>query len=184
MNDGDIKGVILHNLLKNESYSRKVVPFIKIEYFKDRRERILFESIQEFILKYNNLPTKEVLHIVLEKKETINESEHQLILDLLEELYKHQETVDSEWLLDETEKFCKESAVYNAIMESINIIDGNSKTDSGSIPDILSKALAVSFDKSVGHDYLENADDRFDFYKRVEEKIPFDIDKLCFLLYK
>ena len=100
MNDGDIKGVILHNLLKNESYSRKVVPFIKVEYFKDRRERILFESIQEFILKYNNLPTKEVLHIVLEKKETINESEHQLILDLLEELYKHQETVDSEWLLD------------------------------------------------------------------------------------
>jgi len=176
MNDGDIKGVILHNLLKNESYSRKVVPFIKVEYFKDRRERILFESIQEFILKYNNLPTKEVLHIVLEKKETINESEHQLILDLLEELYKHQETVDSEWLLDETEKFCKESAVYNAIMESINIIDGSSKVDSGSIPDILSKALAVSFDSHVGHDYIEDSESRFNFYHTVEQKIPFDLE--------
>jgi replicative DNA helicase len=176
MNDGDIKGVILHNLLKNESSSRKVVPFIKVEYFKDRRERILFESIQEFILKYNNLPTKEVLHIVLEKKETINESEHQLILDLLEELYKHQETIDSEWLLDETEKFCKESAVYNAIMESINIIDGSSKVDSGSIPDILSKALAVSFDSHVGHDYIEDSESRFNFYHTVEQKIPFDLE--------
>ena len=99
-----------------------------------------------------------------------------MILDLLEELYKHQETVDSEWLLDETEKFCKESAVYNAIMESINIIDGSSKVDSGSIPDILSKALAVSFDSHVGHDYIEDSESRFNFYHTVEQKIPFDLE--------
>ena len=172
----DIKHVILHNLLKNESYSRKVVPFIKVEYFKDRNERVLFEAIQDFILKYNNLPTKEVLQIVLDKKETINEDEYKNILILLEDVSKVQEDVDSEWLLNETETFCKESAVYNAIMESINIIDGNSTSDSGSIPDILSKALAVSFDSHVGHDYLEDSESRFNFYHTVEQKIPFDLE--------
>ena len=172
----DIKHVILHNLLKNESYSRKVVPFIKVEYFKDRNERVLFEAIQDFILKYNNLPTKEVLQIVLDKKETINEDEYKNILILLEDVSKVQEDVDSEWLLNETETFCKESAVYNAIMESINIIDGNSTSDSGSIPDILSKALAVSFDSHVGHDYLEDSESRYNFYHTVEQKIPFDLE--------
>lgn len=173
---GDIKYVILHNLLKNESYSRKVVPFIKVEYFKNKHDKVLFEITQDFILKYNNLPTKEVVNIMLEKKDNIIQDEYDTLCELVEELYKPQETVDFEWLMDETEKFCKESAVYNAIMESINIIDGNTTTDSGAIPDILSKALAVSFDSHVGHDYIEDSQLRYEFYHTIEQKIPFDLE--------
>jgi len=173
---GDINTIILHNLLKNETYSRKVIPFIKEEYFKDRREKILFKVIQDFILKYNNLPTKEVLCIILDKIEIINEEEHKGILSLLDEIYVPIEEVDSKWLLEETEKFCKDSAVYNAIMESINIINETSTNQSNAIPDILSKALAVSFDSHVGHDYIEDSESRFEFYHTVEQKIPFDLE--------
>ncbi len=172
----EIKSIIFSNLVKNESYSRKVIPFLKSEYFKSRTDKFFFELISEFIIKYNNLPTKEVLGIMLDKLEGISEEEVKSIGQLIEEAYRPMADVDFVWLMDETEKFCKDSAVYNAIMESINIIDGKGKSDSGAIPDILSKALAVSFDSHIGHDYIEDAEQRYNFYHTVEQKTGFDLE--------
>ena len=172
----DVEKIILHNLLKNETYSRKVTPFLKREYFHDRSVRFTFESIQDFILKYNNLPTKEALYIILDKNKSITQEETKRISNILEEVYNSKENCDIEWLMDETEAFCKEKAVYNAIMESIQIIDGKGQQSQGSIPDILSKALAVSFDVHIGHDYIEDYLARYDFYHTVEKKVPFDLD--------
>lgn len=172
----EIKSIIFSNLVKNESYSRKVIPFLKSEYFKSRTDKFFFDLVSDFILKYNNLPTKEVLGIMLDKLEGISEEEISVIGQLIEDSYKPISDVDQIWLIDETEKFCKDSAVYNAIMESINIIDGKSKSDSGAIPDILSKALAVSFDSHIGHDYIEDAEQRYNFYHTIEQKTGFDLE--------
>ena len=172
----DIEKLILHNLIKNETYSRKATPFIKREYFHDRGLRFVFETIHDFIIKYNNLPTKEALYIILDKNKSITQEEMKRVSTIIEEISNHKETCDNEWLLNETENFCKEKAVYNAIMESIQIIDGKSQQEQGSIPDILSKALAVSFDVHIGHDYIEDYEKRFDFYHTVEKRIPFDLE--------
>jgi len=172
----DIEKLILHNLIKNETYSRKATPFIKREYFHDRALRFVFETIHDFIIKYNNLPTKEALYIILDKNKSITQEEMKRVSSIIEEISNTKETCDNEWLLNETENFCKEKAVYNAIMESIQIIDGKSQQAQGSIPDILSKALAVSFDVHIGHDYIEDYEKRFDFYHTVEKRIPFDLD--------
>ena len=170
-----LEKIVLQNLLYNEDYSRKVAPFLKAEYFHDRHERIVFDIAQSFILSYNNLPTKEVILIEVNKLKNINELDFKTIQSVLGDLSN--EEVDFSWLVEQTENFCKDKAVYNAIMESIHIIDGESKTQtSNAIPEILSDALAVSFDTHVGHDYLEDSDDRYDFYHRVEKKVPFDLE--------
>lgn len=170
-----LEKIVLQNLLYNEDYSRKVAPFLKAEYFHDRQERSIFDIAQQFILNYNNLPTKEIILIEVNKLKNINEVDFKAIQDILCDLSN--EEVDFSWLVEQTESFCKDKAVYNAIMESIHIIDGESKTqNSNAIPEILSDALAVSFDTHVGHDYLEDSADRFDFYHRVEKKVPFDLE--------
>ena len=171
-----IEDLILHNLIKNDSYSRKVLPFIQREYFINKIKRLVFETVQEYITKYGNLPTKEALIIILDKNKGLSESESKEIITILDDVCKNVDSTDVEWLVTETETFCREKAVYNAIMESINIIDGKSVNTKGAIPEILSKALAVSFDPNVGHDYIEDYSKRYDFYHLLEKKIPFDLE--------
>ena len=171
-----IEDLILHNLIKNDSYSRKVLPFIQREYFINKIKRLVFETVQEYITKYGNLPTKEALIIILDKNKGLSESESKEVITILDDVCKNVDSTDVEWLVTETETFCREKAVYNAIMESINIIDGKSANTKGAIPEILSKALAVSFDPNVGHDYLEDYSKRYDFYHLLEKKIPFDLE--------
>jgi len=172
----NIEKVILQNLVKNDEFSRKVVPFLKSEYFHDRSEQLIFNTIQEFILEYNMLPSKEALLISLDKRKNITQDEHLKSKTIIDEIYKNESESSLEWLYDETETFCKEKAVYNAIMSSINIIDGKDSTPTTSIPDILSKALAVSFDTHIGHDYVEDYVERYNFYHKIEQRIPFDIE--------
>jgi replicative DNA helicase len=172
-----VETVILQNLIYNEEYARKAVPFLKDDYFHSKTERLVFSIIRDFIISYNNLPTKEALSIELDKNSTLNEEEYKSSSGLIDSLSSNDANID--WLISETEKFCKDKAVYNAIMESIHIIDGKSKdkTDTA-IPHILSDALAVSFDTHIGHDYIEDADDRYDFYHKKEKRIPFDLEFL------
>ena len=171
-----IETTILKNLLHDEDYARKVVPHLREEYFQDKIERAIASQILKFFIKFNKPATVEVIDIELGNDKTLFETDYQQAQAYTKDL-RNKEDINSKWLVDATEKFCKDKAVYNSIMDSIKIIDGRDKVrKQDSIPSLLSDALAVSFDKSVGHDYLENADDRFDFYKRVEEKIPFDID--------
>jgi replicative DNA helicase len=172
----NIEKVIFQNLVRNEAYTRKVVPFLKKEYFHDRIDSLVFTLIYDFILEYNSLPTEETILICLEKKKTIQQDEYQKAKSLVESVYENFEEASLEWLVDETETFCKEKAVYNAIMNSINIIDGKEQTPTTAIPDILSKALAVSFDTHIGHDYVEDYEKRYEFYHKVEQKIPFDLE--------
>ena len=172
----DLEKIILHNLFKNETYSRKITPFLKREYFHERSVRFVFETIHDFIIKYNNLPTKEALYIILDKNKSITHDEMKQISNIIEDISNSKESSDIDWLVSETEGFCRDKAIYNAIMESIQIIDGKSEQSQGSIPDILSKALAVSFDVHIGHDYIEDYEKRYEFYHTVEKKVPFDLD--------
>ena len=172
-----IETTILGNLLINEEYTRKVLPFLKNDYFTSNAEKTIHETIGDFVTKYNALPTKEALSIELQEVK-INEEEFKETMELLDDISKDtEEYADLGWLLDSTEKFCQDKAIYNAVVESIGILDNQkSSQDKGLIPEILSDALSVSFDTHVGHDYLEDSDDRFEFYHRVEEKIPFDLE--------
>ena len=172
-----VETTILGNLLQNEEYTRKVLPFLKNDYFSRNPEKIIYGTVNDFVTKYNSLPTKEALSIELQEKK-INEEEFIETIELLDDISKDtQEHTDLGWLLDTTEKFCQDKAIYNAVVESISILDSQkSDQDKGVIPEILSDALSVSFDPHVGHDYLDDSDDRFEFYHRVEEKIPFDLD--------
>jgi len=172
----NIEKIILQNLARNDSYTRKVVPFLKKEYFHDRCENIIFDLIHKFVIEYNSLPTKDVLYISLEKTKAISQDDFQNSIEIVDELYSDYNESSLDWLMNETESFCKEKAVYNAIMNSINIIDGKDSTPTTAIPDILSKALAVSFDTHIGHDYIEDYEKRYEFYHKVEQKIPFDLD--------
>jgi len=169
-----IEQTILASLIYDEPYTRKVLPFLKKEYFQDQTEKVLFVSIENFIQKYNNLPTKETLQIEIDKQSSIPEQVYNNVVEYLNNISYDKK--DLQWIVDNTETFCQEKAVYNAIMESISIIDGNSKDKKGSIPTILSDALGVSFDNHIGHDFLENADERYEFYNRKEDRIPFDLD--------
>ena len=172
-----IERTALKNLIHNEEYTRKVIPFLKSDYFENRAERQLFEEIQKFVIAYNKSPTKETLQIDLGKRKDLNEQEYNNIVEIIATLNK--EEVDLEWLVNTTEKFCKDRAIHNAVLDGIHILDGKNKTKSPeAIPEILSDALAVSFDTHIGHDYLEDVDRRFDYYHTREEKIPFDIDYL------
>ena len=152
-----IETVILENLLYNEEYTRKVLPFLKAEYFTDPNEKIVFNSISDFVGKYSALPSKEAVGIVIKESKTLTEEQFRKCSEIVEEL--SDEKQNQQWIRDETEKFCKDKSLYNAVLESIHIIEGKSKSKTPSaLPDILSKALAVSFDTHVGHDYIEDAD--------------------------
>ena len=168
---------ILKNLLQNEEYTRKVLPFLKTDYFTENADKVVYDTINDFVVKYNSLPTKEALAIELQDVK-LNEEEFRESMEVLDEISSDSEDyTEINWLLDTTEKFCQDKAIYNAVVESISILD-NQKSDSGkgTIPDILSDALAVSFDPHVGHDYLDDSDARFDYYHRVEDRIPFDLE--------
>ena len=168
--------LILENLLLNEKYSRKVLPFLKEEYFHDIGKRTVFVEIREFFNKYNDLPTKDALNIQIEKTTHLNQDQFRIVEDLVNSFEIKEESSET-WLVDETENFCKDKAIYNAIMDSIHILDGKSKDkDKNAIPDLLSVALGVSFNEHIGHDYILDAEDRFDFYHKVEKKTPFDLE--------
>lgn len=170
-----IEFLILRNLLHNEEYTRKVIPFIKAEYFEDINQKIVFEEILSFVGQYNKLATKEVLSIEVEKRKDINDSSFKEIVHLIDCL----DDIPSElnWVTDTTEKWCRDRAIYIALMDSIHIADGkDEKKNRDSIPSILSDALAVSFDNHVGHDYLLDYEKRYESYHRKEEKIEFDLE--------
>jgi replicative DNA helicase len=171
-----IERTALSELISNENYARKVLPHMKVDYFSDRSERIVFEEIQKFVEKYNTLPNKTSIEIEIDSRRDLNEQDVKAVIDVIKSLEKD-EDANLEWLVETTEKFCKDKAVYNAIVEGIQIIDGKDKNRNvDAIPSILTDALAVGFDNSVGHDYLLDAESRFEFYHTVEEKIPFDLD--------
>ena len=166
---------ILRNLVYNEDYSRKVIPFIQPEYFEQRSERVVFEEIVQFIVKYNSAITKEALGIEIENRTDLTETDVKYIRDVCETL--NDSVVEKQWLLDTTEKWCRDRAIYLALMESIHIADGNDgNKNRDAIPSILSDALAVSFDNNIGHDYLQNYEERYEFYHRKEDKIEFDLE--------
>jgi replicative DNA helicase len=170
-----IEKTILSNLIHNEEFCRKVVPFLKTEYFSDRKEAVIVSELIKFFIDYNKPATTEILAIEIGNRTDLNDKDIPELEVYINDLTSKETNVD--WLLGETEKFCRDKAVYNAILHSIKIIDGGDKVHTkDSIPSILSDALAVSFDNHVGHDYIEDYDDRYDFYHRVEEKIPFDLD--------
>ena len=170
-----VENLILKNLLLEEEYVRKTLPFIKSEYFSETLERNLFNVISKYFTAYNALPTKEALEIEVGHLDTISDDQHGQIVQLIRDI--DDEKSDPQWILDSTEKWCKERAIYLALMESIKIAEGNDeKRATGAIPSILSDALAVGFDTHVGHDYLEDYEQRYDFYHTTEEKIPFDLE--------
>ena len=171
----DLEQTILRNLLTNEPYMRKVVPFLKKEYFEGVYQHI-FTEVTKFVTKYNKLPTLEAFKIEIDQSDRISDQMYTHAIDILPNIFERKEE-NEQWLLDTTEKWCQDRAVYRAIMESISIIDGkHEKLTKNALPDILQNALAVSFDTNIGHDYLENVDERYAFYHEQEERIPFDLD--------
>jgi len=172
-----IEKLILSNLITNEEYGRKAIPFLKSEYFQDRKIRAVFDGIDTFIKQYNKFPSKEALTIELDNVKEIA-SYYTEIVSVVEEL-ETDPTTNMQWLVDQTEKFCQDKAIYNAIMKSIQILDSDKDQHSkGAIPQILSDALAVSFDSHVGHDFLEDFDARYEFYHKKETRVPFDLEYL------
>jgi replicative DNA helicase len=173
-----IEKTILKNLLLNEQFVRKILPYLKSEYLQERSEKVLYEEIQKYVLKFNQIPTHEAIQIELNNREGLFEQDFKECTSLLEELKADKEVTPSDWLVEQTEKFCQEKALHNAILESIQILDGKTKTDKtkGAIPQILADALSVSFDPNIGHSYLEDSEKRYEFYHRTEKRIPFDLD--------
>jgi|TARA_B110000093_G_C12938645_1_gene397015 replicative DNA helicase len=170
-----IERTALSNLVSNEEYCRKVLPFIKADYFAVKEERVVFEEITSFVDKYRKMPTKISLEIEVESRQDLTETEHNKIVEIIKTL--DSTDVDMDWLVDTTEKFCKDKAIYNAIVDGISIIDGKDKNrGADAIPSLLTDALAVSFDNAVGHDYFDDSASRFDFYHKIEERIPFDLE--------
>ena len=175
-----IETTILRNLIFTEEYYRKVVPFLKADYFQEYHEKIIFEEIADFASKYDKIPTQEVLAINIQNRNDLTDDAFQDSLSTIQGL--SDEWVDYEWLLDATEKWCQDRAIYLALMRSIKIADGGDKKISkDAIPGILQEALAVSFDEHIGHDYIDQAEERYEFYHRKEEKIPFDLEKFNFI---
>jgi len=170
-----IETTILRNLVHNEDYARKTIPFIQSDFFEERSEKIIFDEIVSFITKYDSCATTEALNIEVENRTDLTAEEVNNIDTISKEL--NNSPVDNQWLLDVTEKWCRDRAIYLALMESIHIADGDDeKRDRDAIPSILSDALAVSFDNNIGHDYIQNSDDRYEYYHRTEDKIPFDLE--------
>jgi replicative DNA helicase len=170
-----IETTILRNLIYNEDYSRKVIPFIQPDYFESKSEKVIFEEIVQFIVKYGSAITIEALNIEVENRTDLTEEQVKEVREINKSL--NDSPVEKQWLLDTTEKWCRDRAIYLALMESIHIADGNNeKKNRDAIPSILSDALAVSFDNNIGHDYLQNYEERYEFYHRKEDKIEFDLD--------
>ena len=172
-----IEEIVISNLILNADYMRKVLPFIKEEYFEDISQKVVFNEVSTFISDYDNIPEPNAIALEVEKRKDLTEDAVNTVLDILRGLDKTE--YNEEWLLDTTEKWCKERAIYNALMESVQIADGQDKTrNQEAIPTIMSDALSVCFDDHVGHDYIEDSESRYDFYHRKEEKIPFDLEFL------
>lgn len=170
-----IELLILRNLIYNEEYTRKVIPFIKDDYFEEQNQKIIFQEISNFIEEYNKLATKEILSIEVEKRNDINDTNFKEVVDIISSL--EDEVGEIEWLIDSTEKWCRDRAIYLALMESIQLADGKDESKGrDAIPSILSDALSVSFDNHVGHDYLQDYEKRFESYHRKEDRIPFDLE--------
>ncbi len=172
-----VERLILSSLTTNENFMRKVLPFLKEEYLQDGTERKVYQMIHSYIEKYNGSPSQSALKIQLDELKNLTENEYKRCGEIIDDLFKIECVKDDNWLVDTAEKFCQESAIFNAIQDSIQILDGKDKVRSkGSIPSLLSDALGVSFDSNVGHDYLDNYLARYDFYHRTEKRIPFDLD--------
>ena len=172
-----VERTILSNLLHNEDYLRKVIPFIKADYFEEKKERIIYEEISDFISKYDKRASQEILSIEVKNRSDLNETEYREVQQVIDGCVE--EEINQEWLSDATEKWCKDRAIYLALMESIGIADGgDEKKNRDAIPSILQEALAVCFDNNIGHDYLEDYEQRYDFYHKKEDKIPFDLEYL------
>ena len=166
---------ILRNLLTDEKYMRKVLPFVKPDYFEGIY-RILFKEAGKYVGKYNKLPSAASFKVEIDQSDRLNGENYTVAVDLVPQLFSKEE-IDEQWLVDTTEKWCQDRAIYNAIMESISIIDGKHETlTKGALPDLLSKALGVAFDTNVGHDYIENQEERYEFYHQQEDRIPFDLE--------
>lgn len=175
MNEINLEQTVLRNLLTNDEYARKVAAFLSPDYFQGVYQN-LFKEFTKFIAKYNKLPTQEAFKIEIDEGDRLNDEQYRHAMEILPNIFTP-EKENLEWLIDRTEKWCQDRAVYNAVMESITVIDGKHQTlTKNAIPDILSKALSVSFDTNIGHDYLENVDKRYEFYHEQEERIPFDLD--------
>lgn len=173
----EIDQLILKNLIKNEEYTRKVLPFLKEEYFLSDDSKVLFQAIQDFIIRYNTTPTHDALVVDINTKQGLREETVKTIKQTLDTFTTSQEDTNLDWLISSTERFCQEKAIYNAIMKSIDIMNNNKATQSkGAIPQLLSDALAISFDPNIGHDYIQDFDRRYEYYHRVEERIPFDLE--------
>ena len=171
----NLEQTILRNLLTDEKYMRKVLPFIRPDYFEGIY-RILFREAGKFVAKYNKLPNAESFKIELDQSDKLSDEQYNMASDIVPQLFVG-EKVDDKWLLDTTEKWCQDRAIYLAIMESISIIDGkHEQLTKGALPDLLTKALGVGFDLKVGHDYVENAEDRYEFYHTEEDRLPFDLE--------
>ena len=172
-----LEQTILKNLIYNEVYTRKVLPFIKPDYFSDNTERIVFKEIFDFVNKYKNLPTHESLVINFTESKSLTEPQVRESIELLKEIHSSKdEKSEGQWLIEQTEKFCQDKAIYNAIMESVGILDDDGKRSKGEIPQLLSDALGVTFDNNIGHDYINDSDSRYDSYHKVESRIRFDLD--------
>lgn len=170
-----LEDIIFKHLIQNESYMRRVIPFIKEDYFQIKSEKLLFRMIKDYITKYNASPSVDAIIVDLQNTKELTQKEFDDISDRVNG-YKDINSQDEEWLVDKTEKFCQDKAIYNAILESIHIIEGKSKTKTTTaLPEILSEALSVSFDTHVGHDYLEDGEKRYEFYHRIENRISFDL---------
>ena len=173
----NLEQTILRNVLTDEKYMRKVLPFVKPDYFMGVY-RTLFKEAGKYVAKYNTLPTAETLVIELQESSNMSDEQFQMAMEIVPQLYTR-EKIDQDWLVNSTEKWCQDRAIHIAIMESISIIDGKHESmTKNALPQLLSDALGVSFDKNVGHDYIENADERFEFYHLEENRIPFDLEYL------
>ncbi len=172
-----VERTILRSLFRNEDYFRKILPFVKPEYYEELDEKIIFEEIQKFSSKYDRLPTTEVILIEVEGRQDVSDETYSQVRDICVSFKDVEEDPTQDWLLDATEKWCKDRAIYIALMESIKLADGkDEKKSRDAIPDILKEALSVSFDDHIGHDYLVDYQERFDFYTTDEEKTPFDLE--------
>lgn len=174
-----LEQIILKEIIKNEEYSRKVLPYLKREYFSDPKEKLIFDEINNFITKYNVLPKFSSISIEIDNSNSLNDSQIKEAKEYIENLANDNEENKSnfDWLINSTEKFCQEKAIYNAMMESLEIMK-DPKESKGKIPELLSNALSISFDPYIGHNFLEDYEERYEFYHKKENKIPFDIDIL------
>lgn len=169
-----IEKSIFSNLLYNETFARKTLPFLKEDYFQNKLDKKLYKLIDEYVEKYNSVPSKAALVIEASEVSGLNDEEHKLLVESIHTL--EEVKADEQWLVDQTEKFCQDKAIYNAIMESIQIMNGQSDNGKGNIPKILSDALAISFDTHIGHDFLDDYESRYEFYHQKEKRVPFDLD--------